>query len=158
MSAPVEIPTHGLREVLVELIGEHSAPQSAAQSRDGLSAYAKEARVAELTRLLDLLDSARRDSPSSATVVVDAVEHGRAARLALQRAIERAEVETESATDDDDAEAVGEILWRLHEARLAHDALLAAAGKRVAPRSSTPGIEGQHDLPEGAFGPDTPGL
>lgn len=145
MSAPVEIPTHGLREVLVELIGEHSAPQSAARSRDGLSAYAKEARMAELTRLLDLLDSKQRDSPSSSTIVVDAVEHGRAARLALQRAIDRAEIETESATDDD-AEAVGEILWHLHEARLAHDALLAATGKRAAPRSGMPGIEA---FPEG---------
>jgi hypothetical protein len=145
MSTHVEIPTSGLREVLVELIEEHGAPQQPAPTRDGPSEHVKQAQAAELTRLLDLLDSEQRDSPSSSTIVVDAVEHGRAARLALERAIDRAEIETESATDDD-AEAVGEILWHLHEARLAHDALLAATGKRATPRSGMPGIEA---LPEG---------
>lgn len=130
MSAPVEIPMHGLRDALAELIHEHRAGQSPLPSRDDLGANPKVARAAELTRLLDLVASAQRDSPSSSTIVVDAVEHGRAARQALRRAIDRAEAETETATDDD-AEAVGEALWHLREARLAHDALLAA-GKRAA--------------------------
>lgn len=156
MSAPVEIPAHGLRDALIELIHEGAAAHSTPFPSDDSDANARDGRGTELTRLLDLVDAARRSSASSSAIVVDAVKHGRAARMALERIIDRAELETETATDED-AEAVGETLWHLREARLAHDALLMAA-ERIAPGSSVHEIGTQHELPETALGPDKPCL